>query len=132
MLAVNANVLVYMGPPLIYSIYTYYHSQLFKFLYTFFLNDFLLVQKNEEDFAIWEADDIQHTAFLMMLIHFSIKIALSILDGEQKVKKVEVRQLLWDIYLYWILLGIIIGFTIFDLSFMPSDLFDLVDNDTNY
>lgn len=123
-----ARIMVYSGPPLIYWMFINFHEEAYKFICSFWLGDYLYLDNSQEDMILWEPGTVELMAFYMIVIHFG-KLFLETFFLQRYTGRMISRfTVFWEMVLYWGILGVLVGFSLFHTQYMPSIFFIDLDN----
>ena len=102
------------------------YNTMFQLL--FWEND---LKENREEIVLWEADFVSHIALFMVALHF-YKLILEAIFALHNYsgRKTSIRELAWEVFLYWGVLGIFVGYNIFHTQYYPPLIFLDMDNNS--
>lgn len=122
-----AKFCIYAGPPSMFWLLMNFHEDVYIFLCTHLLDDQVYLKNSQEDMILWEPGTVEQMAFWMITIHFSKLYFESVFLQRFSGRMVSYKTVLWDMFLYWGILGLFVGFSIYHTQYMPSIFFADLD-----
>lgn len=122
------KILFYVGPILIFGHYNKNHGKMFMFMGDKLFNDKEYLNQSQEQMLLWEPGNSERIATNMIILHFLRKIVQSLLFERLAGHTMTLREIFWQFILYWCLLGICIGYSIFHTEYLAPPMLADEDN----
>lgn len=113
-----ARIIVYIGPMIIFNLYNQSHGKIFEFMSDSLFNDQDYLNSSQEEMLLWEPGNVEKIATNMIYIHFTRRIIETLLMERLAHQTTSLRELFWQSFLYWCLLGMFVGYSIFHTEYM--------------
>lgn len=104
------------------------HGRVFEFLCKHILNDEKFLLESSEDILLWEPNVAQQIVWQLLCFHFGRRIVECLCFERLHGMKMHIKEFIWEAFLYWGLLGTLVGFSVFHTGFIPLHFMVDLDN----